>query len=129
MGVDDYVSHVLWHSSFVGAQGFNLVPLVHRDNTSSLKLEVNGRGSAGKRTRHFNIKHFYITDLIKRGLVEAAHCPTKQMIADYMSEPLTGSLFKFMRGYVMNLPDWKLWQDVVVSAAWKQSENKQRVVR
>ena len=40
--------------------------VIYRDNTSAMKLEENGKASSGKCTQHFNIKYFYITDLIER---------------------------------------------------------------
>ena len=123
VGVDDYVSPVLWYSLFITAQGFDIKPFVHRDNTSSLKLEVNGKASSGKRTRHFNIKYFYITDLIKRGLIQAVYCPTKLMMADYMSKPLTGTLFKYMRAWILNLPEYQTYKNIVTSQK-KEKTNK-----
>jgi hypothetical protein len=37
--------------------------IIYQDNTSTMKLERNGKESSGKRTRHFDIKYFYVTDL------------------------------------------------------------------
>ena len=71
IGIDDVISRVLWSKRFIEAQGFKLeANIVYRDNTSSMKLEENGRASASKRTRHFNIKYFYVTDLIQRIRIE-----------------------------------------------------------
>ena len=58
-----------------------------------MKMELNGKASSGKRTRHFDIKYYYITDLIKRKLVQIKYCPTNDMIADYMTKPIVGSKF------------------------------------
>ena len=55
-----------------------------------MKLEENGRMSAGKRTRHFDIKYFYISDLIKRKELEIKYCPTISMWVDYMTKPQVG---------------------------------------
>jgi hypothetical protein len=56
----------LWSKQFIEAQGFTVnANIVYRDNTSAMKLEENGKASSGKHTRHFDIKYFYITDLIK----------------------------------------------------------------
>ena len=59
--------------------------------------------STGKRMRHFDIKLFYITDLVKRKQVEVKYCPTEKMIADYLSKPLTGTKLKTMRRWLLNL--------------------------
>ena len=40
--------------------------LLLHDNQTSMKVEMNGKTSSGKRIKFFNIKHFYNTDLIKR---------------------------------------------------------------
>jgi hypothetical protein len=78
--------------------------IVYRDNTSSMKLEQNGRASASKRTRHFNIKYFYITDLIKRGEIKEEYCPTDEMLADFMTKPVVGTKFIEFRNKILNKP-------------------------
>lgn len=102
VGLDDVLSKVQWTKNFIQAQGFQVKTVVYRDNTSSMKLEENGRASASKRTRHFNIKYFYITDLIERGEVEIEYCPTDAMLADFMTKPLVGTKFILFRQQVMN---------------------------
>ena len=69
---------------------------------SSMKLEENGRMSASKRTRHFNIWYFYVTDLIQCKEVMIKYCPTEEMMADYFMKPLVGSTFEKMRAWIMN---------------------------
>jgi hypothetical protein len=102
IGIDDVVSKILWTKRFVEAQGFQVkANIIYRDNTSSMKLETNGKESSGKRTRHFDIKYFYITDLIQRGELSIKYCPTDAMIGDYMTKPLTGSKFIQLRSKVM----------------------------
>ena len=67
-----------------------------------MKLEVNGKASSGKRTRHFDIKFFYFTDLIQRKEMEVKYCPTEEMIADYMTKPTVGSKFVKFRDSIMH---------------------------
>ena len=105
IGIDDIISKILWSKRFIEAQGFPLeTNVIYRDNTSSMKLEQNGRASASKRTRHFNIKYFYITDLIQRKECSIKYCPTAEMVGDYHTKPLTGALFKKFRDKIMNFP-------------------------
>ena len=103
---DDLIDKVVWIQLFIQAQGFNCKALVDRDNTSTLKLEMNGKVSSGKRTRHFNIKYFYITDLIERKVISVQYCPTEEMVGDYMSKPLVGFKFHYFRAWIMNLPEF-----------------------
>jgi hypothetical protein len=103
VGLDDVISKILWTKRFIEEQGFTIkTNIVYRDNTSAMKLEENGRASASKRTRHFNIKYFYITDLIERGEVKIEYCPTDDMLADYMTKPVVGTKFISFRKHIMN---------------------------
>ena len=102
ISLDDILSKVLWTLRFLEAQGVKVAKnIIYRDNTSSMKLEEGGRESCGKRTRHFDIKYFYITDLIKRKEVTIQYRPTNEMIADFMTKPLTGAKFHTFRKVIM----------------------------
>jgi hypothetical protein len=104
VGVDDEIHKVVWAKRFVEHQGFKVkLNIVYQDNTSSMKLEQNGKASSGKRTRHFDIKIFYVTDLVSRDEVQVKYCPTDEMIGDYMTKPLVGAKFKRFRDLIMNL--------------------------
>ena len=76
--------------------------IVYQDNTSLMRLETNGRTSASKMTRHFNIKYFYVTDLIQQKELKIKYCPTNQMIADFQTKPLVGEAFLYMKRMIMN---------------------------
>ena len=67
---------------------------------STIKLIEKGR-STSELTRHIDLGFFWIHDLLKRGLITVEYCPTEQMVADYMTKPLQGSLFQTMRDKVM----------------------------
>ena len=103
IGLDDVISKILWQKRFIEKQGFTLDGnIIFRDNTSSMKLEQNGRASTSKRTRHFDIRYFYITDLIQRKECEIKYCPTKELVADYHTKPLMGAQFAKFRDKIMN---------------------------
>ena len=67
VGIDDVLAKLLWTTRFLEAQDYRVnMVIVFRDSTSSMKLDENGHASASKRTRHFNIKYFYVTDLLQQ---------------------------------------------------------------
>ena len=102
--VDEKLSKIIQVKKFLECQGFKVkLNIIFQDNTSTMKLQNNGKISSGKRTRHFDIKLFYITDLISRDEVTVIYCPTDDMIADYMSKPVMGTKFKVFRDLIMNL--------------------------
>ena len=68
-----------------------------------MKLGENKKARSGKRTRHFDIKYFYVTDLVARKELKIEYCSTETMIADCMTKPLTGSKFKLFRDRIVNL--------------------------
>jgi hypothetical protein len=112
IGVYDVMPQVLWTRHFLMEQGYAVVDsVIHQDNKSAILLEENGRASSSKRTRHLNIRYFFVTDLVKSREVSIEYCPTGEMISDYFTKPLQGSLFRKMRNTIMNIdPDaTKCW--------------------
>ena len=77
--------------------------ILFQDNKSTILLENNGRASVGKRSRHLDIRYFFITDHIQRGNLEVQYCPTEQMTADYFTKPLHGKKFIEFKKKIMNL--------------------------
>jgi len=65
--------------------------------------EAPGHASTSKRTRRFDIRYFYIMDLIQRKECEIKYCPTKEMVADYHTKPLMGARFAKFRDKIMNV--------------------------
>ena len=102
VGVYDVLPQVLWTKQFLEEQGWSdSATVVYQDNTSSILLEKNGRSSSTKCTKHMNIRYFYVTEQIKKKAIHVTHCPTKEMIGDFFTKPLQGSLFIKMRNYVL----------------------------
>ena len=103
IAADDMISKILWMKRFVEAQGHQVnANIVYQDNSSAMKLKMNGKESSGKRTRHFDIKFFYFTDLIKIKEMEVRFCPTDEMVADYKTKPVVGSKFIKFRKTIMD---------------------------
>jgi hypothetical protein len=71
--------------------------------TKPLLLERNGCGSSSKRTRHINVRHFFVSDRIKSGEMNVEHCPTGEMVADFFTKPLQGAKFTKFRNLIMNI--------------------------
>ena len=68
--------------------------IVCQDKRSAIKLEKNGMRSSGKRTRHINIRYFFITDCMTVNELSINYYPTLDMIGDYFTKSLQGTLFK-----------------------------------
>ena len=99
VGVNDAMSLILWTRNFLEAQGFEITDnVVFQENESAILLEKNGRQSSTKRTRHIEIRYFFVTDNIERGRLRVTHCPTTQMWADFFYETALGGFFPQVTG-------------------------------
>ncbi len=56
---------------------------------------------SGKRTRHINIRYFFISDWVNVKEVSLHWCPTKEMVADFWTKPFQGSHLRKLRDYIM----------------------------
>jgi hypothetical protein len=90
--------------------------VILQNNTSTIQLEKNGKQSSTKRTRHINIRYFYVTSKVKNGDVRIVYCPTKEMVSDYLTKPLQGSLFRTHQNSIMGVLENELsrYQDEYV---------------
>jgi hypothetical protein len=59
--------------------------------------------SSGKRTKHIAVRYFFVADRIKAGELTAVWCPTGKMIADFLTKPLQGTMFKKFRDMLMGV--------------------------
>lgn len=106
VGVDDLMPQVLWTKYFLEAQGFAVKDSkVYQDNQSTMLLAKNGKSSSGKRTRHINIRYYFVSDRVKSKKVSIEYCPTRDMTGDFFTKPLQGSQFKKFRNGIMNVQD------------------------
>ena len=102
IGVSDYLPNTIWAMNFMAAQGVPCkLSTLAQDNQSAIKLAKNGRMSAGHKSRHINIRHFWITDRLKSEGITLYHCPTENMLADFLTKPLQGSLFRKFRAVLL----------------------------
>ncbi len=95
---------------FLTAWGYNLENvLIAGQSESAMKLESNGRASAGKRSRHLNIRYFIINDMQEKGHNAIKYCPTDKIHSVSMSINLC------MVRHSMNRGTWTWFQRYVAA--------------
>lgn len=66
------------------AQGYEISQnIFYQDNQSAIRMEKNGQKSCGEKSRHINIRYFFIKDIIDRENITVEYCPTEEMVADF----------------------------------------------
>ena len=74
-----------------------------QDNETAMLLKKNSKASSGKRTKHINMRYFFITDQISKGRVKVVRCPTGDMTADFYTKPLQKEIFRNFRDQIMGV--------------------------
>ena len=104
VAADDAAGLILWTKLFLKAQGYEIENnILYQDNKSTILLQENWKKSSGKRTRHLNIRYFFLTDQVEKGNIKIKYCPTDDMLGDYMSKPVQGEKFRKFRSDLMNI--------------------------
>jgi outer membrane protein W len=103
VAADDMMPQIMWTNYFMDAQGYGLTQtILYQDNKSAILLEKNGKLSSSKRTKHVNIRYYFIKDRIANKELSVEYCPTEEMPADFFTKPLQGKLFFKFRKAIMN---------------------------
>jgi hypothetical protein len=103
---DDAMPQMIWTRYFLIEQGVEVSRnILYQDNQSAMLLERNGKASSSRRTRHINIRFFFIKDRIASKEIELEYCPTDQMVGDFYTKPLQGAKFFFFRRIIMGEKD------------------------
>ena len=91
---------------------------------SAIQIEKNNTVSSSEKSRHINIRFLFIKDILKREGIDVKHCPTERMIADFLTKPLQGKLFKYLRDIIMGLSPFPMEERVGLY----ENSNKKSIV-
>ena len=101
VAVSDALPQLVWTRDFLVGQGYKLeASTLYQDNMSTIALANKGK-STSARTRHIAIRYFFVKDRIDSGEIRVEHMPTGSMIADILTKPLQGDLFRAMRAALL----------------------------
>ena len=103
VGLSDSVSLVIWCRNFLESQGYRMpAASVFQDNLSTIAMIRSGKPTSD-RTRHVNIRFFFVHDREANEEIKVEYKPTKQMLADIFTKPLQGDLFVQLRNELLNI--------------------------
>ena len=67
-------------------------------------MAEKGRSTSDK-TRHINIRYFFVKHYMDSDELKIEYLPTEEMVADVLTKPLQGDLFRRMRNKLLNVDD------------------------
>ncbi len=104
VGLSDTATLAIHLRNFVLDQGYEIGPaVVYQDNMSCMALMKRG-GPGSERSRHINIRHFWLTERVAKGEVIIEHLGTEKMFANVLTKPVQGAQFARER---MGLTNWR----------------------
>ena len=87
------VDYGVWLQQMLFQMGYgHRVITLLQDNTASIKFIEEGHGT-WKRTKHIKVRYFWLKMLIDSGDMVVKWIPSKKLVADILSKPVTGGLF------------------------------------
>jgi len=75
--------------------------MVLEDNQACIKMATNPRG--WKRTKHIDVRHHFVRDLVSAGIIDLKGVPTEDQSADMLTKPTTGKSFYKHRDFMLGL--------------------------
>jgi hypothetical protein len=89
-------TQLLWMKKLLCDYGFTQDTMViHCDNTSAINISKNPVQYS--RTKHIDIRHHFIRDLVESREVALMFIPTENQLSDILTKPLDGSRFESLR--------------------------------
>jgi len=97
LAIADACKDIQWYHQLISELGFKSSSPTHlyEDNQSTIAMLQNGNDKG--RTKHIDIRHHYIRDMLANKEIDVTHLPTKDMIADILTKPLGASDFQRLR--------------------------------
>ena len=94
VGLSDSANQGIFVRTFLIAQGYKMEPVtIYQDNQSCMALVERGRSGA-ERTRHIQIRYFWVKERVVTGEVRVEYLRSEDMYANVLTKPLQGSQFQ-----------------------------------
>eukprot|EP00392_Amoebophrya_sp_AT5.2_P019736 g20709.t1 len=95
VGLSDMMMPVMQCADFLKDQGLrHIVPTIMQDNMSTITLVTKGGGKY--RNKHLKVRQAVVKERVDKGDIKIEYLPTAMMLADTLTKPLQGALFRRM---------------------------------
>jgi hypothetical protein len=104
VAMSDCTSQAIHLRNFVAAQGYDMGPaIIYQDNMSTMALMKRG-GPCSERSRHIDIRHFWVAERVANHEVRIEHLGTAEMFSNVLTKPVQGAQFLRERLGLTNWP-------------------------
>ena len=90
---------VVYLKKFLSELGIEIVPEIRIDNLSTIRLVKDKQFH--RRTKHIEVRYFYIREQVEEGNLTVAFVPTSQQLADLFTKPTNSVIFTTLRDQLM----------------------------
>ena len=103
VGISDSLTSAICTREFLKNQGYKInKTTIFQDNEAAIAAMLNG-GATLKRSKHINIRNFWIKDQIDNNEFEFTFTTSENMLADLLTKPIVGKRFFKLRSKLLNL--------------------------
>jgi len=103
IALNDGLPEIIWAKQFMENLGYKQKMItVFEDNKSTIILANKTKGATLSRTKHIQVRFYYVRELIQQKEINIVYLPTEEMIADILTKPITGGLFSRLRDKILN---------------------------
>lgn len=97
MALTESVKELVWLQLLFDGLGvtFDAKPTIYEDNMSSIHLSLHPL--VHPRSKHINMRHHYIREVLADGVFNLEYVPTRDMLADMLTKPLGRIIFTLLR--------------------------------
>ena len=73
---------------------------IMEDNTAAIAL-AKSSGARHSRSKHIELKWFWVRSMVQSGVVLPVYCPTKENISDLMTKPVSRPVLEYLRPRIL----------------------------
>jgi hypothetical protein len=103
VATSDYAGRPIWVREFLIDQGYQVGPATIEQDNQGTMIAIKRGSPPSDRSRHINIRFFWVADRILKNEVTLAYVPTEFMLADILTKPLQGERFTSLRDRLLGL--------------------------
>jgi ATP sulfurylase len=101
MALGEVAKEIMWIRMILKELNIAIVTpsIIYVDNQPAIRISEND--SDHDRTKHIDVRHYFIRDLIKEGAVKPVWISTHDQLADILTKPLSSQPFIKLRNILM----------------------------